>query len=250
MECEPRKRHETLHRQSRRNIAGEFSGRRECAGRLRGGTRRTGTHGLLPWPKSVLSWTIRSCRCQSARAIRRRVVSGNYRNRPSETRTTSATIKALTIPARGTGKTSIMRPLLSTSCCPRGREKFRFGTHYRGRGPAPPLGYATWFGQCHMFVGTLAMRTIVPRTAPAVLWREVNLRQGSQMASQLELSARAGLCRELAKREPTNRVLWTAEAENWSRLSNQKLRGEPEQKSAAHKFILRQLTGLQPIARL
>jgi hypothetical protein len=66
------------------------------------------------------------------------------------------------------------------------------------------------------------------------------------MASQLELSARAGLCRELAKREPTNRVLWTAEAENWSRLSNEKLRGEPEQKSAAHKFILRQLTGLQP----
>jgi hypothetical protein len=54
---------------------------------------------------------------------------------------------------------------------------------------------------------------------------------GKQMASQLELNARAALCRELAKREPTNRVLWTAEAENWSRLSNEKLRGEPEQKS-------------------
>jgi hypothetical protein len=60
---------------------------------------------------------------------------------------------------------------------------------------------------------------------------EVNLRQGSQMASQLELSARAALCRQLAKREPTNRVLWMAEAENWSRLSNEKLRGEAEQKS-------------------
>jgi hypothetical protein len=46
------------------------------------------------------------------------------------------------------------------------------------------------------------------------------------MASQLELSARAALCRELAKCEPTNRVLWTAEAENWSRLSNEKRRGE------------------------
>ncbi len=48
------------------------------------------------------------------------------------------------------------------------------------------------------------------------------------MASQLELSARAALCRQLAKREPTNRVLWMAEAENWWRLSNEKLRGEPE----------------------
>src|SRR5882757_10936794 len=83
----------------------------------------------------------------------------------------------------------------------------------------------------HMLVGTMAIRTIVPRTAPALLWREVNLRQGSQMASQLELSARAALCRQLAKREPTNRVLWMAEAENWWRLSNEKLRGKPEQNS-------------------
>jgi hypothetical protein len=82
-----------------------------------------------------------------------------------------------------------------------------------------------------MLVGTMSIRTIVPRKAPAVLWREVNLRQGSQMASQLELSARAALCRQLAKREPTNRVLWMAEAENWRRLSNEKLRAEPEQKS-------------------
>jgi hypothetical protein len=51
------------------------------------------------------------------------------------------------------------------------------------------------------------------------------------MASQLELSARAALCRQLAEREPTNRVFWMAEAENWSRLSNEKFRGEPEQKS-------------------
>jgi hypothetical protein len=51
------------------------------------------------------------------------------------------------------------------------------------------------------------------------------------MASQLELSARAALCRQLAKREPTNRVLWMAEAENWSRLSHEKLRRGPKQKS-------------------
>jgi hypothetical protein len=39
-----------------------------------------------------------------------RAITGN---RPSETQTTSATIKAQTIRARPAGKTSIMRPLLS-----------------------------------------------------------------------------------------------------------------------------------------
>ena len=56
---------------------------------------------------------------------------------------------------------------------------------------------------------------------------------GVQMASQWELSARAALCRQLAKREPKSRVFWMAEAENWSRLSNESFRGEPEQKSVA-----------------
>jgi hypothetical protein len=91
--------HDILDRKYRRNTAGEFSQRRKRAAELRSDTSRTGTHRLLPWPKSVLSWTIGSCRCQSARAIRRRVVSGNYWNRPSETQATSATIKAPTIPA-------------------------------------------------------------------------------------------------------------------------------------------------------
>jgi hypothetical protein len=39
------------------------------------------------------------------------------------------------------------------------------------------------------------------------------------MTSQLELTSRAALCRQLAKREPANGVLWMAEAENWLRLS-------------------------------
>jgi len=39
----------------------------ERAGELRCDTSRTGAHRLLPWPKSVLSWTMGSCRCQSAR---------------------------------------------------------------------------------------------------------------------------------------------------------------------------------------
>ena len=56
---------------------------------------------------------------------------------------------------------------------------------------------------------------------------------GVQMASQWELSARAALCRQLAKREPKSRIFWMAEAENWSRLSNESFRGEPEQKSVA-----------------
>jgi len=46
------------------------------------------------------------------------------------------------------------------------------------------------------------------------------------MASQLELNSRAALCRQLAQREPANRVLWLAEAENWLRLSKDKLRPE------------------------
>lgn len=45
------------------------------------------------------------------------------------------------------------------------------------------------------------------------------------MTSQLELTSRAALCRQLAKREPANGVFWMAEAENWSRLSKQGLRG-------------------------
>ena len=46
------------------------------------------------------------------------------------------------------------------------------------------------------------------------------------MTSQLEFASRAALCRKLAKREPANGVLWMAEAENWSRLSKEKIRGE------------------------
>jgi hypothetical protein len=38
------------------------------------------------------------------------------------------------------------------------------------------------------------------------------------MISQLELRSRAALCKQLAEREPANRVFWMAEAENWLRL--------------------------------
>ncbi len=50
------------------------------------------------------------------------------------------------------------------------------------------------------------------------------------MTSQLEFTSRAALCRKLAKREPANGVLWMAEAENWSRLSEEKLHGEDDVK--------------------
>jgi hypothetical protein len=46
------------------------------------------------------------------------------------------------------------------------------------------------------------------------------------VTNQSELNLRAALCRQLAKREPANRALWMAEAENWVCLSDQKLRGE------------------------
>ena len=54
------------------------------------------------------------------------------------------------------------------------------------------------------------------------------------MTSQSELNWRAALCRQLAKQEPANRGLWMAEAENWSRLSKEKLRRE-----AAAKIVRR-----------
>ena len=43
------------------------------------------------------------------------------------------------------------------------------------------------------------------------------------MTDQSELNSRAALCRKLAQREPANRTFWMAEAENWSRLSKEKL---------------------------
>ncbi|MBX9650124.1 MAG: hypothetical protein K2X57_24050 [Xanthobacteraceae bacterium] len=39
------------------------------------------------------------------------------------------------------------------------------------------------------------------------------------MTSHLELSSRAALCRELARREPNSKTYWLAEAESWLRLS-------------------------------
>jgi hypothetical protein len=41
------------------------------------------------------------------------------------------------------------------------------------------------------------------------------------MTSHLEFSARAALCRHLAGREPDSKDLWLAEAERWSRLTQQ-----------------------------
>lgn len=46
------------------------------------------------------------------------------------------------------------------------------------------------------------------------------------MTSQLEFASRAALCRKLAQREPANRTFWMAEAENWSRLSKEKIHDE------------------------
>jgi hypothetical protein len=92
------RRHDILVRRCRRNPVGGLSRRSERAGELRSNTSRTRAHRLLRGPKSVLSWTIQSCRCQSARAIRSRVVSRNHWSRPSKAQTTSAT--TLTWPGR------------------------------------------------------------------------------------------------------------------------------------------------------
>lgn len=41
------------------------------------------------------------------------------------------------------------------------------------------------------------------------------------MINQTELNSRAALCRQLARREPSSKVYWLAEAENWLRLSRE-----------------------------
>jgi hypothetical protein len=53
------------------------------------------------------------------------------------------------------------------------------------------------------------------------------------MISRLELNSRIRLCRQLAKREPANQALWMAEAENWSRLSKEKLRAGARAKTGS-----------------
>ena len=58
------------------------------------------------------------------------------------------------------------------------------------------------------------------------------------MASQLEFAARAALCRQLAKREPANRVFWMAEAENWSRLSNENFAASQSKCQAADSNVI------------
>jgi hypothetical protein len=53
------------------------------------------------------------------------------------------------------------------------------------------------------------------------------------MASQPELRSRTALCIQLAKREPANRVLWIAEAESWSRQSNENFAASQSKHQAA-----------------
>ena len=46
------------------------------------------------------------------------------------------------------------------------------------------------------------------------------------MTDRSEFNSRAALCKQLAQREPANRTVWMAEAENWSRLSKEQVHGE------------------------
>jgi hypothetical protein len=68
----------------------------------------------------------------------------------------------------------------------------------------------------------LAIGAIVPDAHLSYAFGNNSLRQGAQVTDQSELNSRAALCRKLAQREPANRTLWMAEAENWSRLSKEK----------------------------
>lgn len=58
------------------------------------------------------------------------------------------------------------------------------------------------------------------------------------MASHLEFTSRAALCRQLARREPNSKVYWLAEAENWSRLSRESVNAvRNEQRDAFEQFL-------------
>jgi hypothetical protein len=57
------------------------------------------------------------------------------------------------------------------------------------------------------------------------------------MIDQLEFDLRAALCRQLAQREPANRALWMAEAENWSRLSKEGSRSAAEEKISSDLML-------------
>ena len=72
-----------------------------------------------------------------------------------------------------------------------------------------------------MPVRTLAIGAIVPDAHLSYAFGNNSLRQGAQVTDQSELNSRAALCKKLAQREPANRTLWMAEAENWSRLSKE-----------------------------
>mgnify|MGYP005613660503 FL=1 len=69
------------------------------------------------------------------------------------------------------------------------------------------------------------------------------------MTDKLEFNLRAMLCRQLARREPENRVLWMAEAENWSRLSKKTGRGRGEEKIDASRLPCAVPSGDNPAAR-
>lgn len=86
-------------------------------------------------------------------------------------------------------------------------------------------------------VGSLAIGAIVAVAAPVLTYQtNSTLRQGVPMTDKLEFNLRAMLCRQLARREPENRVLWMAEAENWSRLSKKTGRGRGEEKIDASRL--------------
>jgi hypothetical protein len=58
------------------------------------------------------------------------------------------------------------------------------------------------------------------------------------MASHLEFSSRAALCRQLARREPNSKIYWLAEAENWSRLSREPVKtARNGQRDAFEQFL-------------
>lgn len=67
------------------------------------------------------------------------------------------------------------------------------------------------------------------------------------MTSQAECRSHAALCKQLAQQEPTNRCIWTAEAEYWLRLSKKRLRGAARTKTASDVYPPNSLLGVSSL---
>jgi hypothetical protein len=110
--------------------------------------------------------------------------------------------------------------LISAENRDQGGASFRIRLPLCNNGARPSQSFidAARFGQLHIPLATNGHEDRSPESGACRTMAGAKPQARTTMAIQPELRLRAALCIQLAKREPANRVLWMAEAENWSRL--------------------------------